>query len=107
MTEHVMLKVPKKDLFNQYKKEGVKYVHVQRNDDKFQGSVVEIPIDSLPMTLKVHPTWVVVEKISGNERRFDVPVENAPKQDKLICPICGFEAKNKTSLKSHKTRKHG
>jgi len=91
---------------NQYKKEGIKYIYVQRNDNKHNGSVIDIPVDTLAMTLKIHPTWKVIETVKESEKPAEVKIDDAPKTSKLQCPICGKEYKTERALKAHKTKMH-
>jgi len=90
---------------NQYKKRGVKYVYVQRNDDKHNGSTIDIPVETLAMTLKNHPTWNVIEEERDIEP-VEIKVDDAPKTSKLQCHTCGKECKTERSLKAHKTKMH-
>lgn len=82
----------------------MKYLQVRRNDDRFHGTVVDIPERDWPMTSKLHPTWQVIEEVEESVPTMVVP--DAPKPIGIECPICGFQAKSFQSLKIHRTRKH-
>jgi hypothetical protein len=82
-----------------------KFYYVRRNDTVFNGSIVEIPESHLAMTLRVNPTWQVMEETTNESVEPIIPT--APKQPSFHCPICGLESASEHGLKVHKARKHG
>lgn len=80
-----------------------KFYYVKRLGKNWDGSVVEIPDSHLEQTLRVHKEWEVIE--STEEKTFGLPVAEAPKTPKHVCPICGLET-TEHGLKIHKARKH-
>lgn len=82
-----------------------KHVYVRRLDTKFMGSVVDIPADSLAITLKNHPTWQVVGEEESKGATVVIP-EAAPSSDPLECPICGQKAATLAGRKAHERIRH-
>lgn len=75
----------------------MKYVYVQRNDEKFNGSVVDMTQEQAEMAIKRHPKW----KILGDALELNEE-QHAPKSPVVECPICGYKGKNDRALFAHK-----
>lgn len=82
-----------------------KFYYVRRNDSKHNGTQVEIPAEQLAQTLRVHPTWQVMEETTNEQ--IDPIVLDTPKQSLLHCPLCGLASQSEHGLKIHKARMHG
>ena len=81
----------------------MKYVFIQRNDDKFNGSVIDLPESLVESTLKRHPNWKVLDSIRGKARSEpDAVISDAPKAPAMECPLCGKQYKTDIRLQAHK-----
>lgn len=77
----------------------MKFVRILKPD----GKIIEVNEKYVDIALKVSKG-----KIATEEEMINTSVINPPKQEvnELICPICGYEAKNAKALRMHKFAKH-
>ena len=63
----------------------------------------EIPIDKNQLENYLKAGCVV---IPDEQIIFNSEIKPPEIEETLICPLCGFKAKSKNGLKTHKKRKH-
>ena len=62
-----------------------------------------MPAEHVAEAIKTHPTWIDLGEASVN-KDWEKPA--TVKIGVTECPLCGFKAKNKSSLDKHKTEAH-
>ncbi|HOA84049.1 MAG TPA: hypothetical protein PKZ10_02130 [Candidatus Pacearchaeota archaeon] len=70
---------------------------------KPNGEIVEVDEKYVQIALKVSKGKVMTEEDIINNSVIKPP---KPEDTSLICPICGYKAKNEKALRMHKFSKH-
>jgi hypothetical protein len=75
------------------------FVRIKKPD----GSIIEVDERYVDVALKVSKGKVLTEEETIQSSVIKPP---EPEKESLVCPICGYEAKNEKALRMHRFAKH-